>query len=199
MKPDRMTQKQCEEKIEQWTSEERERYVAEGNSDSEDLLQVVVERVGERIDREVDRNPAFAKAFALITKEMEAERNRPNLGPFTDAEVESFVAASKKMERFEREKKRLLEEILSRPEPVFESESDKERYKAFRVLASNMFPEAAPEDREKFVRRIREDDMERLKEIAKLARAAATTRIEMIEFGMTRMEDRDGEARRREE
>jgi hypothetical protein len=192
MKPDRMTQKQCEEKIEQWTSEERERYVAEGNSDSEDLLQVVVERVGERIDREVDRNPAFAKAFALITKEMEAERNRPNLGPFTDAEVESFVAASKKMERFEREKKRLLEEILSRPEPVFESESDKEGYKAFRV-------EAAPEDREKFVRRIREDDMERLKEIAKLARAAATTRIEMIEFGMTRMEDRDGEARRREE
>jgi len=136
MKPDRMTQKQCEEKIEQWTSEERERYVAEGNSDSEDLLQVVVERVGERIDREVDRNPAFAKAFALITKEMEAERNRPDLGPFTDAEVESFVAASKKMERFEREKKRLLEEILSRPEPVFESESDKERYKAFRVLAS---------------------------------------------------------------
>jgi len=102
-------------------------------------------------------------------------------------------------QRFEREKKRLLEEILSRPEPVFESESDKERYKAFRVLASNMFPEAAPEDREKFVRRIREDDMERLKEIAKLARAAATTRIEMIEFGMTRMEDRDGEARRREE
>ncbi len=184
-----MTKEQCEEQIRRWTDEERERYIAEGNSDTDDLSPVVAERVGARIDREVAKNPTFAKAWALVAEEMEAAKNRPNLGPFTDAEVESFVAANKKIERFEREKARLLEEILSRSEPIsFQSESDLERHKA---LLRPVF-QVAEGLLEKLVRRFGEQDLMRLQEIVKNAKSAQSTRVETIEFGLTRMEDAEG-------